>query len=248
MKKTLFLLTFCSFANGGILPDYDYNCDAMDASPCEVEHVLMENVNLYAQVPKIIHRIWLGDKSKLSLENRTRWEKYASIFNYKYTLWTEDDDQLVQSFMQEKNFALYLRLRQDQNWWGAADILRFEIIKNYGGIYIDCDFSPPQYKNAYIDFFKIFPKRGLSLITEHYGRDIKSYAALFAANGILIAPPNHPIICSQVNQVFKNAMSWIQKKGHFDAPYCTGPFLLNKILTGPFTIVPGIYLTQFKMY
>lgn len=250
MKYFVLLTTliFHLHVEGGLLPDYDYNCDSMKAHKCPIEEVFANRSKLTERVPRIIHRIWLGDQSKLSLENRKIWEDYAKQFGYQYILWGNENDSSIRTFMKAENFSLYKQMIHSQDWWCASDVLRLELLKKFGGIYIDCDFLPPQYQGEFIDLDKVFPMTGLNLITEHFARDIGSETAIFIANGFVCAPPNHPVICSCANQINDNFVSFKNKKGYHDAMYSTGPFLLNKVLNGPFTVVPIRYIHELKMY
>ena len=38
--------------------------------------------------------------------------------------------------MNVRNFTLYLKFKSEQNWWAASDVLRLELIKEFGGICI----------------------------------------------------------------------------------------------------------------
>ena len=85
------------------------------------------------KIPKIIHQIWLGSPLP---------EKYKQIQQtwiaahpeWEYHLWTDEDVDLL--FL--KNRALYeAAIFEIQK----SDILRFEILSQYGGIYVDIDFE-----------------------------------------------------------------------------------------------------------
>ncbi len=118
-------------------------------------------------------------------------------------------------------------------------------MKKFGGIYIDCDFSRPTSDNTLFDFSEIIPLQGLTLVPEHLSRDIGSYTALFVANGFIVSPPNHPLICSFVKQVYQNAMNWYQDRNNFYAVYATGPMFTNRVLSGYFSVMSMTYIESF---
>ncbi len=247
--KLLFILCcFFGSLSAGLLPDYDTNCNSLKAEKCRIETLINSKEFFEKKVPRILHRIWFGDQSRLTNENRKAWESYTSQFMYEYHLWTEKDADTFKTFMEPRNYNLFRMMLDQENWKAASDILRLELIKNIGGIYIDCDFDPPSYQEKYVDFFDILNCRGLTLMTEHFGRDVGSLTALFAANGFWMSPPNHPIINSCVEQVYENALNWNREKGNFCAAYATGPFFLNRVINGPFNIVPTMYFKQYNMY
>lgn len=83
-------------------------------------------------IPKIIHQIWIGTK-KMPKEWMDTWKEHHP--DWEYRLWTETE---IDAFRLENNdkYAYYYRKGK---WDGAADIARIEILKKYGGFYIDAD-------------------------------------------------------------------------------------------------------------
>ena len=82
-------------------------------------------------IPKIIHLIWLGGK-KPEKFNITL-QKIKQINNdYEIKEWNDDniDFELIQ-----KDF-----FNKTENLGSKSDILRFELLNKYGGIYMDYDF------------------------------------------------------------------------------------------------------------
>lgn len=86
-------------------------------------------------IPKIIHQIWLGgtppDQFK---EFMATWVEMHAGRDWQYKLWTDDD---------LKDLELYTQSFFDsaKNFGTKADLLRFEILYRYGGVYIDLDFE-----------------------------------------------------------------------------------------------------------
>ncbi len=85
------------------------------------------------KIPKIIHQIWLGspfpEKYKKFQES---WKKHHP--NWVYRLWTDKD---IPAFKLQ-NQRLYDKAT---NYGEKSDILRYEILYRYGGLYIDTDFE-----------------------------------------------------------------------------------------------------------
>ncbi len=79
-------------------------------------------------IPKIIHQIWFGDQSKRPDRWLHTWRDAHP--DWEYRLWTEDN-------------LLPLRARRAfdamPHWCGKADIARYEILEQMGGVYIDAD-------------------------------------------------------------------------------------------------------------
>ena len=101
------------------------------------------------EIPKILHFIWIGSQLP---------EKYIEnintyiVNNPSYEIWIWHDEnthldkinnlQISSCKMQNINqikFANAYGIDKMTNWAGKADIIRYEIIYNYGGMYIDVD-------------------------------------------------------------------------------------------------------------
>lgn len=240
MKTLIYLATLCIFSclNAGLLPDYDKNCDFLNSYPCPIEDILEYQSHVHTPVPRSIHQIWFGDKNRLNRVINKEWRKYCSDMGYSYRLWTEEDQEEISQFMKHRNYELWKTFISIKNWWSASDILRLEIIHNLGGVYVDCDFSPPKYNGKFVDLFNLISSYDLTLVTENDGRNIGSKTALFAGNWFISAPLNHPVITHCVESICDNAMSFYNQRQCFDAMYSTGPFFLNRSLNGRLCIIP----------
>jgi len=82
-------------------------------------------------IPKIVHQIWIGPNKRPDV-----WidsvKDFCSKFGYEYVLW----DNFSASKFALKNRKEYNLIPQ---MCGKADILRYEILYKFGGIYIDAD-------------------------------------------------------------------------------------------------------------
>jgi len=79
-------------------------------------------------IPKVIHQIWLGDQSKRPSEMMETWKEQNPTWEYK--LWTEEN---LPPLRNKAQFDAMNELA------GKADILRYELLYNYGGFFIDAD-------------------------------------------------------------------------------------------------------------
>lgn len=124
------------------------------------------------KIPKRIHQIWLGSPIP---------EKYKRLGDtwilkhpgWEYKLWTDED---VAGFGLEK----WQIFRGSNNWGQKSDIFRYEILKRYGGIYVDTDFEciKPFDDLLYLNFFTSLA----------YEMKVELYI------GLIATVPNHPII------------------------------------------------------
>ena len=84
-------------------------------------------------IPKIIHIIWIGDQSKIPVRCLDSWKQKNR--DYKVRVWGNND-------VQKTNWKNYRQLHDmliKKDFAGAADVMRYEILFNEGGIYIDAD-------------------------------------------------------------------------------------------------------------
>lgn len=244
----LCLICFGNILFAGLHPDYDPKCDSMKAHACRLEEFLKQPGYQYAKVPNVIHRIWFGFQYKLPQENRQEWEIYARQQGFEYKLWTEADLPELRNIMLPQNYQLLSKMLNQRQWWGASDIVRMELLKNFGGIYIDCDFHPPQLNGVSVNFFDIISNQGLTIILEHDARNIGSHNAIFVCNNLIAAPSNQPAVISYCDQVYGNAERFNEKENGYDAMYSTGPFLWNKVLNGTYSVISWDFLKKYKCY
>jgi len=81
-------------------------------------------------IPKIVHYIWIG--SEIPNNIKVVIEKNSKFFEaYEVKIWTEKNMPKLNAFAQ--------RAYNDKQWAFVSDYLRFYILQQYGGIYLDTD-------------------------------------------------------------------------------------------------------------
>ena len=85
-------------------------------------------------IPKIIHQIWIGPKKFPSKYSKwaSTWKKLNPTWIYKF--WTESN-------ILELNFKNQKKIDSSNNIGYKTDLIRYEILKKFGGLYIDTDFE-----------------------------------------------------------------------------------------------------------
>ena len=216
--------------------DYDRRCAAMNAQPTEIPPQSdLEQAYFHQPIPKQVHQIWFGDPKRLSKAGPHSWKEYSATLGYTYRLWTEADDETVIEFMRPHNYLLMLEMRSRREYRTASDILRIELLREFGGIYADCDMGAPQDSGQWVDFAQLAPMQGLVLTTEWHLRHIDT-SAIFVLNGLMLSCPHHPVLDHLSASIHTNYESWTRRKKVWDM-YITGPFLMNKVLTGAVTLI-----------
>jgi mannosyltransferase OCH1-like enzyme len=87
------------------------------------------------KIPKIIHQIWLGSPVPESfVDLQQSWIEHHVGRDWCYKLWTDEDVAQMQLYNQEFYDAT-------DNYGVKSDILRWEILYMYGGVYVDMDYE-----------------------------------------------------------------------------------------------------------
>lgn len=159
------------------------------------------------KIPKIIHFIWVGTKPFPFDKNIKIWKSYHS--DWKFNLWTDSNIPLLY------NQDIYNKVPIEAI---KADILRIELLYNYGGIYIDVDSWCLKSINPLIDNLTLF-----SSTTRGKSRRVN--------NGFLGSVINHP---AYYEAVYSLPVYWenLQKQMKQFPIYCFGGTqYLHNILT-----------------
>lgn len=82
-------------------------------------------------IPKVIHQIWIGPNKRPDIWMDSV-KEFCYTFGYEYKLW--DNNNI--SSLTLRNIDIFNTVKQ---YCGKADILRYEILHKFGGIYIDAD-------------------------------------------------------------------------------------------------------------
>lgn len=142
-------------------------------------------------IPKIIHFIWLGPAplppfTQPSINSFSRCHPTESGWLIK--LWRDSDVDSLRPFPNEDIF------NQTPNFGMKSDILRYEILRRYGGVYADIDYEFIQNLDNLCRGFSFFV--GLS-----------NTSACEVNNGIIGSVPGHPIfqdICHEIKQSYQS--------------------------------------------
>jgi len=160
--------------------------------------------DIKASIPKLIHQIWIGD-SKLP-KSCIPWMKSWKKFNpdWEYKLWDEEN-------IRELNINDFDIYSKDINPGYRSDILRYIILKKFGGLYADTDF----------ECLKSIPSNFLKykFIAGNMFGNIPSIG-----NSILLSSPNFILLDRVLNHIklteYKNEINYIIKN--------SGPEIVTK--------------------
>ena len=156
-------------------------------------------------IPKIIHQIWIGNlEPPVSLMDS--WKNKNPDF--KYILWDEEK-------IRDEKFSSQVKIDEIEEYCGKADIIRYEILNRYGGVYIDAD--------SYC-----IEKLGNFLLEKSFAvYENEKIRKGLIATGVLGFEPNHPFL-SNILKIIKKIPVSKEETGK-KAWQTVGPLLFTKI-------------------
>lgn len=174
------------------------------------------------KIPKIIHQIWIGPNPAPKFMHT--WKDNHP--DYEYVLW---DNEKIKEIFPLINQHLYNQYdNETQNIWnGRGNLLRLEILKKYGGIYIDADcecLRPLEGDFLDSEFFAVYAN-------EKIRKGIIN-------NAVIGSISEHTVINECINIL--NQQKYLRQPSHiFSGPtFLTG--VINKLKI-PVTILPSYY-------
>ncbi len=154
-------------------------------------------------IPKIVHMIWVGPKNLPDVYFRCRESVRKYLRDWEFRLWTDED---IEGF----NLVNKAAYDEEKNYGGKSDILRYEILDRYGGVYLDIDVELIQsldiLHSTYEFYCCMMPCDRIASIN----------------NCVIGASAGHPIIKGCIAEVGR-------RRGTLDVLTRTGPLLFQEV-------------------
>lgn len=136
-------------------------------------------------IPKVIHFIWLGDERMPK-----NYEYYVEIWkkfhpNWQIKIWHEED-------FKKENFSNYDLYSKAETYAERADIMRYEILNRYGGLYVDTDIE------CFANFDEFHHKYDFYVNLEP---PVITKGNIQIVNSMIGSVPNHPILVSALDKI-----------------------------------------------
>ena len=156
------------------------------------------------RIPKIIHQIWIGPK-KLPHKYKG-WINSWQLLNpdWEYIFW--DNNRIKE--LEITDLRVY---KESKNYGFKSDLLRYEILRKYGGLYADTDFECLQKLPEFLLNYNF-----VSSVVFGWKPSIN--------NAIILAKPGVPLLEDLIKNIKSNKK--INDMNVFDA---SGPFLLTRL-------------------
>jgi len=160
-------------------------------------------------IPKLVHRIWLGEKPVPSIYEGywLAWRRQHPGYTFK--TWRDSDF--------DKSFRTSKKIAEAQGMARKADIASYEILHKHGGIYLDCDVMPYHH----LDWQKL---EGEAIVCNEADSDE------FCSHAIMAAAPANAIFARATDTLVEMPIN-VQPPNKE-----TGPFFFRRMLDfGPYT-------------
>lgn len=169
-------------------------------------------------IPKKLHIIWIGDDKKRPDRWISTWcEKHP---DWEIKIWGNDDLKSI-CWKTQKQIDVFLKYKKYE---GVADCMRYEILEQHGGVYVDADSicKKPMDDLLECDFFTVYSG--------------SNDDPLRVANGFIGSVPNHPVMAEMIKAIVTlenpyKKWSWRHMRMLKTQPWKTvGPILFTKVL------------------
>jgi len=140
------------------------------------------------KIPKILHQIWLGPKTPPAhfVTFREKWKEMHP--DWQYRLWTDADLDTLKLELRDL-------IEASPNYAEKSDILRCELLEQFGGVYLDVDMDPlhalDELHHKY-DFYAGIENPHKIATTDN---------RIWAGISIMAAKPHHPILAKWKQEI-----------------------------------------------
>ena len=180
-------------------------------------------------IPKIIHQIWIGPKTPPTKFMDT-WKNKHKAEGFEYIRWNEAE-------MEKRGFKSQLVEKIDDMTEinGKADILRWELLYEYGGFFVDADAYCIKPVTYLVEKYKAFVGyenehvRGAGWMRDGYD-DVLASTHPLIATGTMAFPPKHELPRLAIEWIKNNEISFTKTKTR--AWRTVGPGLLTRLYHG----------------
>jgi len=176
-------------------------------------------------IPKIVHRIWFGPNDIPEKYNKW-WQAWQrQLVDHEFITWTDEDIDKLPLVRDKINEA--------RNYAEKSDVARYEIIRQHGGIYLDCDILPLNFLDFDAFDTDLIRLENDIISTSDSNGPVEVTAC---SNGVFAAAPNHPVLVEAVRQIQDTVFEKDSKR--IDTVIKTGPIFWGKVVGNEGTTIP----------
>ncbi|MBV8060049.1 MAG: hypothetical protein JO126_08185 [Alphaproteobacteria bacterium] len=184
-------------------------------------------------IPRKIHVVWVGDEAKRPNSWIETWR--VNHPDWEFRLWS-NKDLADRHWRAQKQIDIY---KNEGQWAGVADLMRYEILYEYGGVYVDADSECLRQLDDWLLQLGMF-----------VAYESERHRPGLIANGFMGCPQGHPVLAKIIGQTSRmcrptRRWSWQHLSKKNILPWkVTGPRLLTRIIEATksqdVTILPSI--------
>jgi len=200
-------------------------------------------------IPKIIHQLWIGHHN-VPYKFIDTWKDYIDKNpSWQYKLWREEDIDGIDM----QNREIY---DEEYGYCGKADIARYEILYQHGGIWIDADavwlgdksLDPLIEGAKKTNFFAAHePSKSFPVMSPSTANNKSAYAAWkrsLLAIGVIGASKEHPNLKFLLDELSKLKGGYTELRKKQQITHTTGPVFFTKTIKNNF-LSATMYPTKY---
>jgi mannosyltransferase OCH1-like enzyme len=172
-------------------------------------------------IPKIVHKIWLGS-APLPDRYRALDKTWATSPSWKVKWWFDADVTAVLKYFRPNNVKAFYR---SKNLGERSDVVRYEILNKWGGMYADTDVECLKDIDGLVDRHDV----SFFVGKESFNKNENKY---IYGNAVIGCRPGHPAMRDVVGSLY-----WEMKKSYeenvgliWQIVKGSGPHFLTKVL------------------
>lgn len=169
------------------------------------------------RIPRIVHQTWIDRRDVYDLESI--WLAYNPTFEYNFVNDAEIDDY-ISTFFESRVYDAYKRITCGP---AKADMYRYCVLYETGGVYVDIDITPVKSLKNYIF------NSDLTVVNDMYG----------LYNAFIACKKRHPFMLKCIHAVCDNIENNRYNKGGHEIFYLSGPRMFAKQFHEYFNIQHG---------
>ncbi|MEE4174450.1 MAG: FkbM family methyltransferase [Xanthomonadales bacterium] len=157
------------------------------------------------RIPKRIHRIWFGPEP-IPERYQDWWSAWRRQYpDFEFRTWRDADISSLN--------VTAGKIREADGYARKADIARYEILHEFGGIYLDCDMQPWERFD--------FEHERADLVVCNETDDMQ-----YCSIGFLAARKGHPVFRGAIDEILATPLNQLPANRE------TGPWLFGRVLAG----------------
>lgn len=182
--------------------------------------------------PRVIHQIWLGTGNTPPYHLMDSWKRAHVADGFDYILWTEDE-------LEARDVILELveQMKWSPSMAGRADLLRWELLWRFGGVYSDAD---SLCLSSCLEILEHAERSGKNLVCAYENEavrgpgcfpqyeDIPRHSPLIS-NGFIAVTKEHPLIRAAIDTLLRMPRDELSLTPPWRA---SGPGLLTRLIVG----------------